>query len=207
MSAPTTRPITRATRREPVAGHLRSEDFRHRAACRSVDPEVFFPTAVQGAEFETQVSIAKAVCGGCPVRSECLSWALAALPEGIAGGMTEHERRQEKTRRRGVRRRGRRVPRRPAGGTREEVAAAGRAAIAAGLSAREAAGEFLVSERTAARWARAVHTESSTTDSTGPSVPGSGAEGGAPGGNRAPLLISQQHNPQAGTRAAEGHRE
>ena len=206
MSAPTTRPITRATRREPVAGHLRSEDFRHRAACRSVDPEVFFPTAVQGAEFETQVSIAKAVCGGCPVRSECLSWALAALPEGIAGGMTEHERRQEKTRRRGVRRRGRRVPRRPAGGTREEVAAAGRAAIAAGLSAREAAGEFLVSERTAARWARAVHTESSTTDSTGPSVPGSGAEGGAPGGNRAPLRISHS-NPQAGTRAAEGHRE
>jgi len=162
-----------------------------------VDPEVFFPTAVAGPEFETQVSIAKAVCGGCPVRSECLSWALAALPEGIAGGMTEHERRQEKTRRRGVRRRGRRVPRRPAGGTREEVAAAGRAAIAAGLSAREAAGEFLVSERTAARWARAVHTESSTTDSTGPSVPGSGAEGSA-GGNRAPLLISQQHNPRQG---------
>ena len=200
-------PMTRSTRREPVAGHLRAEDWRHRAACRSVDPEVFFPVPVEGLAYRTRVAVAKAVCGGCAVRAECLAWALAHQPDGIAGGMTEHERRQEKTRRRGVRRRGRRVPRRPAGGTREEVAAAGRAAIAAGLSAREAAGEFLVSERTAARWARAVHTESSTTDSTGPSVPGSGAEGGAPGGNRAPLLISQQHNPQAGTRAAEGHRE
>ncbi|MHA6629141.1 WhiB family transcriptional regulator [Pseudonocardia sichuanensis] len=199
-------PITRATRREPVAGHVRSGDFRHRAACRSVDPEVFFPAAVQGAEFEAQVAVAKAVCGGCPVRSECLSWALSALPEGIAGGMTEHERRVLKAERRGARRRDRRMPQRPAGGTRGEVAAAGRAAIAAGLSPREAAAEFLVSERTAARWARAVHTESSTTDptTTGLSVAGSGARGGAPGGNRAPLRISHT-NPQAGTRA-EGHR-
>jgi hypothetical protein len=166
-----------------------------------VDPEVFFPAAVQGAEFEVQVSIAKAVCGGCPVRSECLEWALAALPEGIAGGMTEHERRQEKVRRRDARRPVRRVPQRPAGGTREEVAAAGRAAIAAGLSPREAAGEFLVSERTAARWARAVHPDTST---TGLSVPGSGAGEGSTGGNRAPLQISHT-NPLAGTRA-EGHR-
>jgi hypothetical protein len=202
MSAPT----TGATRREPVAGHLRPEDFRHRAACRSVDPEVFFPTAAQGAELEAQASIAKAVCARCPVRSECLTWALTALPEGIAGGMTEQERRQEKTRRRGARRRDRRVPRRPAGGTREEVAAAGRAAIAAGLSVREAAGEFRVSERTAARWARAVHTSTTTcgTSTTGRSAAGSDAGGGAPGGNRAPLRTSHT-NPQAGTRA-EGHR-
>lgn len=96
----TTSAATRATRREPLAGHARPEDFRHRAACRSVDPEVFFPAAVQGAEFETQVSIAKTVCAGCPVQTECLSWALSVLPDGIAGGMTEHERRQETTRRR-----------------------------------------------------------------------------------------------------------
>ena len=191
---------TRSTRREPVAGHVRAGDFRHRAACRSVDPEVFFPTAVAGPEFEAQVSVAKAVCAGCPVRSECLTWALAVLPEGIAGGMTEHERRREQARRRGERRRARRAPKRPVGGTRAEIATAGQAAIAAGLSVREVAGEFLVSPRTAGRWARAVHT--STTTTTSADV----AEGSA-GGNRAPLLISQQHNPQAGTRAAEGHRE
>ena len=190
---------TRATRREPVAGHVRAGDFRHRAACRSVDPEVFFPTAVAGREFETQVSVAKVVCAGCPVRSECLTWALAALPDGIAGGMTEHERRREQVRRRGERRRARRAPKRPVGGASAEIATAGQAAIEAGLSVREVAGEFLVSPRTAGRWARAVHT--STTTTTSADV----AEGSA-GGNRAPLLISQQHNPQAGTRAAEGHR-
>ena len=94
----TTNATTRAARREPLAGHARPEDFRHRAACRSVDPEVFFPAAAQGAEFEAQVSIAKAVCAGCPVRQACLSWALSALPDGIAGGMTEHERRIERAR-------------------------------------------------------------------------------------------------------------
>ena len=191
---------TRSTRREPVAGHVRAGDFRHRAACRSVDPEVFFPTAVAGPEFEAQVSVAKAVCAGCPVLTECLTWALAALSDGIAGGMTEHERRREQARPRGERRRARRAPKRPVGETRAEIAAAGQAAIEAGLSVREVAGEFLVSPRTAGRWARAVHT--STTTTTSADV----AEGSA-GGNRAPLLISQQHNPQAGTRAAEGHRE
>ncbi|MGI9001873.1 MAG: WhiB family transcriptional regulator, partial [Pseudonocardia sp.] len=43
-------------------------DFRYRAACRSVDPEVFFPTAVRGAVFAVQVAAAKAVCAGCPVQ-------------------------------------------------------------------------------------------------------------------------------------------
>lgn len=191
--------MTRSTRREPVVGHVRPGDFRHRAACRSVDPEIFFPAAVQGREYEQQVSVAKTVCAGCPVRAACLSWALAHQPDGIAGGMTEHERRIELARRRVERRGGRlpkpRVPSRPVRGTRAEIAAAGRAAIAAGLSVREAAGEFLVSPTTAARWARAVH----STDST----PVNTAEGSA-GCNRAPLLISHS-KAQAGTRA-EGHR-
>jgi hypothetical protein len=96
--------MTQAMRWESLAGHVRSEDFRHRAACRWVDPELFFPTAAQGVEFEAQVSVAKAVCAGCPVRQACLSWALSALPEGIAGGMTEDERRTERARRDAARR-------------------------------------------------------------------------------------------------------
>ncbi|MCW2899251.1 MAG: whiB5 [Streptosporangiaceae bacterium] len=180
----------RSTRREPIGGHVRPEDFRHRAACRSVDPEVFFPTAVAGPELEVQVSVAKAVCAGCVVRPACLEWALSGLPDGIAGGMTEHERRVELARRR--ERRGGRLPRprppqRPPGATRKEVAAAGRAAIAAGLSVQEAAGEFLVSPRTAARWAHAA--------STGK---------GAPAATGAPLQISHT-DAQAGT-PAEGIR-
>ncbi|QJY45546.1 WhiB family transcriptional regulator [Pseudonocardia broussonetiae] len=195
-------PATRTTRREPVGGHVRPEDFRHRAVCRSVDPEIFFPTAVDGPEFEAQVSLAKTVCAGCPVREQCLSWALGHQPDGIAGGMTEHERRHELARRRGGRRRGRlprpRTPQRPVNATRAEVAEAGRAAIAAGMSVRDAAGEFLVSPRTAGRWARAIHT------STTSSACSAGIGEGSAGGHRAPLQISHTAT-QAGTRA-EGTR-
>lgn len=95
---------TRATRREPLAGHVRPDDFRHRAACRAVDPEVFFPAAESGPRYEARVWIAKAVCGGCLVRTECLTWALSELPDGIAGGMTAEERRTERARRARARR-------------------------------------------------------------------------------------------------------
>ncbi|MBN9100518.1 MAG: WhiB family transcriptional regulator [Pseudonocardia sp.] len=188
MTAATTRPTTR----EGVGSHVQPGDFRHRAACRSVDPEIFFPAALSGDEYETQVSIAKAVCAGCPVLADCLEWALSGLPDGIAGGMTEHERRAEQARRRGGRSRGGRLPRprpprRPAAGNRREVAAAGRAAIASGMSVDEAAGEFRVSLRTAARWAVAVHASQT------------GEEGRA-GCNRRALEISHTET-QAGTRA------
>lgn len=192
------RPTTRTTEREVLAGHGRPEDFRHQAACRSVDPEVFFPVAVAGAEFERQVEVAKAVCGGCPVRAACREWALVALPEGIAGGMTEHERRFEQARRHGRQLGTRAEHRRPVRGTRDEVAAAGRAALAAGMSVRDVAGEFLVSPRTAERWARSIRvrpTHQVTHVST--------AEGSA-GGHRAPLQSSHS-TAQAGTRA-EGTR-
>ena len=187
MSAPTIRSVSR----EVLAGHERPEDFRHRAACRSVGPEIFFPTAEAGAEFARQVGIAKAVCAGCPVRAQCLSWALEHQPDGIAGGATEQERRLENLRRRtGARRR--LPPAVPVGGSHQEVADAGRAAIAAGMTPGEAAGVFAVSRRTAARWAGTAPPQQTSTS------------GGGPGGNRVPHQISHA-NPQAGTRA-EGHR-
>ena len=67
--------------------------WRERAACRDADPETFFPTAESGPEHDRQVATAKAVCARCPVRTECLDEALARIPYGIAGGLTEHERR------------------------------------------------------------------------------------------------------------------
>jgi len=76
------------------AGHVWLEDFRHRAACRDVDPELFYPTAEFGLEYDAQVGAAKAVCARCPVRVECLVWALDSLPYGVAGGLTEQERRE-----------------------------------------------------------------------------------------------------------------
>lgn len=139
--------------------------WRARAACRGGDPERFFPSAAAGPEYEAQVAVALAVCAGCQVRPECLTWALDALPYGVAGAMTEQQRRDERARRQGRARRCR-VPERPAGGTAGEVAAAGRAAIRAGTTPRAVAREFGVSERTAARWAAQVRAARPTSTST-----------------------------------------
>jgi len=67
--------------------------WRERAACVVEDPELFFPVSSIGSVYTAQVTRAKAVCDECPVRPECLSEALVALPHGIAGGLTADERR------------------------------------------------------------------------------------------------------------------
>lgn len=62
-------------------------DWTAHAACRTTDPDELF---VQGAAQNR----AKAVCNGCPVRTECLADALDNRVEfGVWGGMTERERR------------------------------------------------------------------------------------------------------------------
>jgi WhiB family transcriptional regulator, redox-sensing transcriptional regulator len=77
------------------------DDWRHRAACRDHDPELFFPVSDMGPGAR-QTEQAKAVCARCPVRAECLEYALDnALDHGIYGGTTESERRT--LRRRAVR--------------------------------------------------------------------------------------------------------
>jgi WhiB family redox-sensing transcriptional regulator len=66
-------------------------DWRDRAACRDIDPELFFPTGY-GASAQRQAAKAKAVCAACPVAVECLAFAMRFLPDGIAGGTTAAER-------------------------------------------------------------------------------------------------------------------
>jgi WhiB family transcriptional regulator, redox-sensing transcriptional regulator len=62
-------------------------------ACLSADPDLFFPISESGAA-QRQVAEAKAVCAGCQVRPQCLSYALAAGPiQGVWGGTSEEERR------------------------------------------------------------------------------------------------------------------
>lgn len=65
-----------------------------RAACREVDPEIFFPTGT-GVLAERQAVRAKAVCQGCAVRPECLHWAqFHASGDGVWGGLDAEERRE-----------------------------------------------------------------------------------------------------------------
>ncbi len=69
------------------------EHWTDLAACRGVDPELFYPISATGPAVE-QVTKAKKVCSGCPVTEDCLNWALrAGEPVGIWGGTTPEERR------------------------------------------------------------------------------------------------------------------
>ncbi|MPY81840.1 MAG: WhiB family transcriptional regulator [Actinophytocola sp.] len=68
-------------------------DWRHRAACRDEDPELFFPVTDVGPGAK-QADEAKSVCARCPVRERCLQFALDnGLDYGVFGGTTEQERR------------------------------------------------------------------------------------------------------------------
>jgi hypothetical protein len=167
-------------------------EWRSQANCRSVEPETFFPAAEDGPTYEAQVAVAKAVCGGCPVRAECLAEALVRIPYGIAGGLTPEERRGRRSEiavepaavlERGL----------SAGAERKDVEAAGRVLLAAGRPVDEVANRCGVSLRTAHRWAARAR---ALTASAGE---------GSHGCNRAPLQISHTPNPLAGTRTQEGH--
>jgi WhiB family redox-sensing transcriptional regulator len=73
-------------------------DWRHRAACRDEDSELFFPIGTSGPAL-LQVEQAKAVCRRCPATEECLQWALdTGQDAGVWGGMSEEERRTLKRR-------------------------------------------------------------------------------------------------------------
>jgi len=74
-----------------VLYEMGSQRWMQRGACQQVDPELFFPIASRGPA-ERQIAAAKAICGPCVVRRNCLSYALEAMPEGIWGGTTREER-------------------------------------------------------------------------------------------------------------------
>jgi WhiB family transcriptional regulator, redox-sensing transcriptional regulator len=52
--------------------------WRSVAACRSADPDLFFPVSSSGRALG-QVSEAKTICARCQVRRQCLAFALRTL--------------------------------------------------------------------------------------------------------------------------------
>jgi WhiB family redox-sensing transcriptional regulator len=68
-------------------------EWVRRARCQNEDPELFFPVGTTGTS-NLQTETAKAICGLCDVRPECLEWALATGQDsGVWGGLSEDERR------------------------------------------------------------------------------------------------------------------
>lgn len=84
----------------PSKGNLalgeQETEWQDHAECRGVDPALFFPES-QSAE---AVDPPKAVCARCPVRRECLDFAMATgQHDGVWGGLDEKERRKLRVRR------------------------------------------------------------------------------------------------------------
>ena len=77
----------------PVTTEARSLSWMSHGACRPADPELFFPIAAVTGPAARQVAAAKAVCGLCACRANCLSYALKAVPEGVSAEPTLEERR------------------------------------------------------------------------------------------------------------------
>lgn len=68
---------------------LTGNDWRDQALCAQTDPNAFFP------EKGGSNRPAKATCRSCPVRAECLQYALDNdEPFGVWGGMTRQARQQ-----------------------------------------------------------------------------------------------------------------
>jgi len=68
-------------------------NWRDRAACVGVDPELFFPTGDSGPAL-VQLEKAKSYCRRCEVAESCLRWAIdSGQDTGVWGGTSEEERR------------------------------------------------------------------------------------------------------------------
>ena len=108
--------------------------WQDHALCAQVDPELWFPEKGESSR------PAKRICQRCPVQAECRSAALARCEQyGIWGGLTYKERLGHNA-----------APERQLESAREH------ARVITALTAREAAQEIGVSQRTIERWRAAL---------------------------------------------------
>jgi WhiB family redox-sensing transcriptional regulator len=69
-------------------------EWTEHAACAGANVDLFFPQKRPTVRPSRQVLESKRICAACPVRPQCLEYALERPePEGTWGGLTEWERR------------------------------------------------------------------------------------------------------------------
>ena len=67
-------------------------NWRAASACLDTDPDMFFPVAA-GTAASKQIARAQRICQGCPVRPQCLDFAMqSGEKDGIWGGTTPEQR-------------------------------------------------------------------------------------------------------------------
>ena len=68
-------------------------EWRELGACVTIDPELFFPVAVEGVSLGQAEDTARQICAGCHVQRQCLQFAIEmGEMDGIWGGTTPEER-------------------------------------------------------------------------------------------------------------------
>jgi WhiB family redox-sensing transcriptional regulator len=96
----TARPHLDLVRREPgglTEGELAGRVYQQaRCAVSRIDPDQWFPVAMDVIRARDQAADAIAVCAACPVRADCLEFALrhgsGLGAHGVWGGLVEGER-------------------------------------------------------------------------------------------------------------------
>lgn len=87
---------TQPRKKTPSLGLIQA-DWPNESACGPEDAELFFAEKGYGKSEDPDVLAAKEICKKCPVKVECLEWALSHNePFGIWGGLTPSERRRIK---------------------------------------------------------------------------------------------------------------
>lgn len=70
----------------------RREEWQDDSLCATTDPEIFFP---EKGDIGNRVNEAKQICAECPVRQQCLDYAIANREEhGIWGGLSYSQRKR-----------------------------------------------------------------------------------------------------------------
>lgn len=76
-------------------GTVAQPRWERKPGCATADPRVFFPEDLDGNPVEDgpEGDTARRICAQCPLRDQCLRWALSAgMPAGIWGGHSTRER-------------------------------------------------------------------------------------------------------------------
>lgn len=77
--------VARTSTTQKAAAKLAGPALSQKPPCASEDPEIFWD--------DTLVGLARAICAPCPVRAQCLQWALEQRETaGVWGGLSASER-------------------------------------------------------------------------------------------------------------------